>query len=324
MSAHDLSAWSHSHRFESGTEDAAERRTKIALVLNAIAMLAEVIGGIVFNSMALQADGWHMFTHVGALGLAVFAYAFARRNVDNPDFVFGTGKVGALAGYSSALVLLVIAALVVWESVNHLIYPMPIGFDQALPVAAVAVAVNVITAVVLGGGHDHHDHHDHGHDDHHHHHAHDHHQDHNLRAAYLHVLGDTVTSLLAILALLAGRFWGMWWMDPVMGCLGAAVIANWSYSLIKGSGSILLDHNAQNDLRAKVHAAIEHTGDTWVADLHLWRVSPHHHAAIVSVVTHRPRDPQYYKSLMAGMDQLAHITVEVHECQGGDQCRLRP
>jgi len=195
----------------------------------------------------------------------------------------------------------------------------------------------LITALVLGGGHEHHPFADHHHDDHHHddhdHHDHDHHdhhhheqahhQDHNLRAAYLHVLGDTLTSLLAIGALLAGRYAGLWWMDPAMGCVGAVVIANWSYSLIRGSGAILLDHNSEGDLRREISGAIERLGDSWVADLHLWRISPQHHAAILSVVTHAKRDPGYYKALMADMPQLAHITVEVHECQGGEQCRLQ-
>jgi len=325
VTLHDVSLWSHSHRYESGSEAVAERRTKIALIFNAVAMVVEVAAGIVYNSMALQADGWHMFTHVGALGLAAFAYSYARKHGDDPEFAFGTGKVGALSGYTSAVVLLIIAAMVVWESVGHLISPEPISFDQAILVAVLAVAVNLITALVLGGGHVHLDHgashhHNHEHDHHHDHHHHDDHHDHNLRAAYLHVLGDTLTSLLAIAALLAGRYAGLWWMDPVMGCVSSVVIVNWSYSLIKGSGTILLDRTIQADLRKEVCDAIEQAGDSWVADLHLWQISPRHHAAILSVVTHSPRDPDYYKSLIAHIDRLAHVTVEVNRCQGGEQC----
>lgn len=343
MNPHDTTSWSHLHRFETGSEKTAERKTLLALALTACAMVAEITAGILYNSMALQADGWHMFTHVGALGIAAFAYSFARRNADNPDFAFGTGKVGALGGYSSALILLVVAVLVLVESAKHLLIPQIIDFDQALPIAGFGLCVNLLSAWVLGGEHDHghghnhggHDHagHDHGeydHGGHDHHGAHDHHAGHahhghdlNLRAAYVHVLADAVTSVLAIGALLAGRFWGLWQVDPIMGLVGGAVIANWSISLIRGSGSILLDHSDETKLRDRLRKTVEAGGDSWLADLHLWSVSPKHRAAILSVVTHGDYDPAYYKQLLADIEGLSHVTVEVNVCPGGQACRLK-
>ena len=312
---HDTSRWAHPHRFESGAEAGAERRTRLVLIITVLFMVGEITAGILFNSMALQADGWHMFTHVGALGLSAYAYGFARRHADDPSFAFGTGKVGALAGYSSALLLLGIAGLVVWESVNHLVIRPDVAFMDALPVAVLGLAVNGLSAWILGGGHEHHGHDHHEHHDHPEHHDHHHHaQDHNLRAAYVHVLADAATSILAIGALAAGQVWGLWWLDPVTGLVGAGVIANWSVGLIKGSSAILLDRADHGALAQQVRDAVEGEGNSWVADLHLWRVSAVHHAAIVSVVNHGERDPAYYKARIAEIDGLAHVTVEVNAC----------
>ena len=310
----DLAAWRHPHRFESGVEAAAERRTRIVVVLTVVMMVAEITAGTMFNSMALLADGWHMSTHAGALGIAAFAYGFARRHADDGRFAFGTGKVGALAGFTSAIILSIVALLMLWESVGRLMATQDIAFDEALVVAALGLAVNLVSAWILGG-HGQDDHHDHDRDDHPHEH-HDHH-DHNLRAAYVHVLADALTSVLAIVALLLGKYLGWWWMDPAMGCVGALVIANWSWTLIRRTGSILVDHDDGGGLDKVVRRAIEADGDNRLSDLHLWRIGPGHWAAIVAVVTAQPRDADHYRALLAGIEGLSHVTVEVQRCLTG-------
>jgi cation diffusion facilitator family transporter len=306
MHAEHIDRWTHSHRFETGREKTAERRTLLVVGLTFFMMVAEIAAGLAFNSMALLADGWHMATHVGALGLTAFAYAFARRNADNPRFTFGTGKVGSLAAFGSAIVLAMVAVALVWESGNRLLTVQTIGFDEALPVAVLGLLVNVASVVILGGhGHSHGHSHDHG-DDHHHH-------DHNLRAAYLHVLADALTSVTAIGALLAGKYLGWWWVDPLMGIVGAAVILAWAWSLMRESGRTLVDV-ADDGLRHAVVETLEGAGDDKVADLHLWSVGPGHWAAIVSIVTHEPRPPEHYRSLLAPVHELSHVTIEVNRC----------
>lgn len=309
MHFQNLSPWQHAHQFQTGNEGAAERRTKVVVALTVIMMVAEIAAGTIFNSMALLADGWHMSTHAGALGIAAFAYSFARKHAKDERFTFGTGKVGALGGFTSAIILCIVALLMVWESATRLTTAQTIAFDEALWVAVVGLAVNIVSAVILGG---------HGHDDDHgHHHDHDHeHHDHNLRAAYIHVVADAFTSVLAIAALLLGKYLGWWWMDPVMGFVGAAVIINWSWSLTIKTGSVLLDHNDDRELKEEVRSAIEGDADNRLSDLHLWQVGPGHWGAIVSLVTHEPRDPSYYKGLLAEVHELSHITVEVHPCAG--------
>ena len=323
MRQHDHAQWQHGHRFETGHEEAAERRTRLVLMLTFAMMVVEIVTGYWFHSMALTADGWHMSTHAGAMAIATLAYVYARRKAGSRTFTFGTGKVGALAAYTSAIVLSLIAALVVWQSVEHLLNPQAIAFDQAIPIAVVGLAVNVASAWILGGaGHEHG--HDHGHD-----HVHDHdrghaHHDHvpgderadlNLRAAYVHVLADAVTSVLAIVALLLVKFAGWTFMDPAMGIVGAGVIANWSYGLIRQSSRTLLDLSADRALEAEVRAAIEGEGDNEISDLHLWKIGPAHYGAIVSVVTHHPQDPDHYKALLKDVHELGHVTVEVHACR---------
>ena len=252
-----------------------------------------------------------MSTHAGALGIAAFAYGFARRHADDQSFAFGTGKVGALGGFTSAIILCIVALLMVWESANRLTTAQTIAFDEALWVAVIGLAVNLVSAVILGGhGH----HHEHVHDDH----GHAHH-DHNLRAAYIHVLADAFTSVLAIAALVLGKYLGWWWMDPVMGFVGAAVIVNWSWSLMRKTAAVLLDRSDDPELREEVRAAIEGDADNRLSDLHLWQVGPGHWGAIVAIVTHAPREPAHYKGLLAGVHELSHVTVEVHPC-GGDGC----
>ena len=304
-----LSGWRHSHRYETGIEAAAERRTRMVVVLTVVMMVAEIAAGSLFNSMALLADGWHMSTHAGALGIAAFAYGFARRHAEDRRFAFGTGKVGALAGFTSAIILSIVAVLMVWESAGRLMSAQAIAFDEALVVAGLGLTVNLVSAWILGGHDDHHDHHDDRHSHHHH--------DHNLRAAYVHVLADAVTSLLAIAALLMGKYLGWWWMDPAMGCVGAVVIANWAWTLIRRTGSILVDHDDGGDLDVSVRQAIEADADNRLSDLHLWRVGSGHWAAIVSVVTASPRDPDHYRTLLAGIEGLAHVTVEVRRLDPG-------
>ncbi len=309
MSSHNLSPWRHTHHFQSGIEASAERRTRIVVGLTVVMMVAEIAAGTIYNSMALLADGWHMSTHAGALGIAAFAYWFARKHADDPRFTFGTGKVGTLGGFTSAIILCIVALLMVWESANRLMTTQTIAFDEALWVAVIGLAVNLVSAFVLGGQGDDHDHH-HGHG-----HHHDHH-DHNLQAAYIHVVADAFTSVLAIAALLVGKYLGWWWMDPMMGFVGAAVIINWSWGLMRKSGDVLLDHGDDGDLREEIRSAIEGGGDRWLSDLHLWQVGPGHWGAIISLVTHDPRDPAYYKGLLSEVHELSHITVEVLPCRG--------
>lgn len=297
----DPSPWAHSHRFESGREQGAERRTRLVVALTVVTMAAEIAAGLAFNSMALLADGWHMGTHAGALGIAVFAYAFARRHADDQRFSFGTGKVGPLAGFASAVLLGLVALLMVWESGQRLLTLQAIAFDEALAVAVLGLMVNLASAAILG----HHDHDDH------------HHHDHNLRAAYLHVLADALTSVLAIAALLLGKLVGWWWLDPAMGVVGAVIIARWAWDLMRGTGAVLVDHNDDAGLGERVRASIEGEADNRLSDLHLWRIGPGHWAAIVSVVTARPRPPAHYKALLSGLSELSHITVEVHDAGEG-------
>lgn len=241
MHSHDLSKWQHPHVFLSAKHDRHERRTWLVAALTVMMMVAEIIGGTIWNSMALVADGWHMSTHALALGVAALAYRFARTHAADTRFSFGTGKFGELAGFSSALLLCVIAVLIGYESLTRLFTPLAISFEQAIPVAVLGLAVNLVSAWLL---HDEHDQVGHKHDGqhhHHHHHGHSHHHDTNHRAAYLHVLADALTSVLAIGALLSGRYLGLGWMDPLMGVMGCAVILAWSWSLLRTAGAVLLD-----------------------------------------------------------------------------------
>jgi len=323
MHHHDLNAWQRSHNYLGAGHDRNEGRTRLVMLLTAAMMVAEIAAGIAFGSMALLADGWHMASHAGALGISAFAYAYARRHQNSGKYSFGTGKVGDLAGFSSALVLAMVAALMAYESVVRLISPVSIAFDQAIAVAVLGLVVNLVSAWLLKDdhhhhhGHDHHDHehhddHDHDHDDH----AHHHHADHNLRAAYLHVITDALTSVLAIAALVMGRFFGWTWMDPLMGIVGAIVIAKWAFGLMGDTGRVLLDATPDTKLTEAVRTAVEAEADNSVADLHVWRIGPGHHAAVLTVVTHHPRAPAHYKALVANVPGLSHITVEVETCPG--------
>jgi cation diffusion facilitator family transporter len=301
----------HSHVFLGPRHDENERRTWAVVALTAATMVAEIVGGTMFGSMALVADGWHMATHAGALAMAALAYRFARRHAEDERFGFGTGKFGDLAGYSSAMILGVIALLVGYESIARLLNPVSIGFDQAIAIAAIGLGVNLASAWLLheGPAHAHHAvDRSHGHMHHRHHH------DHNLRAAYAHVLADALTSVLAIAALLAGRLFGWVWMDPVMGLVGAVIIAHWSVGLLRSSGAVLLDTVPCERLAAQLRGRLEQGGDR-VADLHLWRLGPGHLGVVASVVSDTPQPPEAYKARLAGVAGLSHVTIEVHACR---------
>ena len=301
----------HEHLFLDAQHGRSERRTQMVVALTAFMMVAEIAAGTVFRSMALVADGWHMGSHVAALSLTAFAYAYARRHAHDRRYTFGTGKVGALAGYTSAVVLGLIALAMGYESVQRLLAPVPIDFTAATWVAALGLAVNLASAALLGGhAHDHAHDHDHDHGE-----AHHRHSDHNLRSAYIHVLADAFTSLTAIVALTGGRFFGWVWLDPVMGLVGMGVILSWSWGLIRDCRRVLLDADVSPDTIAEIRRRIEDDADSRIVDLHVWRVGSHHLAAIISLMTHDVRPPDHYKGLLAGME-LAHVTVEVVPCPG--------
>ncbi|HRO51557.1 CDF family Co(II)/Ni(II) efflux transporter DmeF [Alicycliphilus denitrificans] len=310
-----LAASAHDHFFLGTDHQRNERKVWLVIALTASMMLVEISAGTIYGSMALVADGWHMSTHAGAMLITALAYRFARKHAGNPRFTFGTGKLGDLAGFASAIVLALIALLIAWESLVRLTQPIHIDFNQAIAVAAVGLVVNLVCAWLLkddhahhGHHHGHHHHHDHDHDDHH---APSKSRDNNLRAAYIHVLADALTSVLAIVALLLGSSYGWLWADPVMGVAGALVIARWSWRLIQDSGSVLLDAAAEGqEVRQEIHEAMQPTGSE-VTDLHVWQVGPGHFAAIVSLMAREPKEPAHYKALLAHIHELSHVTVEV-------------
>jgi cation diffusion facilitator family transporter len=312
MTSYNPSATGHDHFFLGSDHQRNERKVWLVIALTASMMLVEIVAGTLYGSMALVADGWHMSTHAGAMLIAVLAYRFARRHAGNPRFTFGTGKLGDLAGFASAVLLALVALLIGWESLVRLTQPIHIDFNQAIAVAVVGLGVNLVCAWLLKDDHAHHHHHGHEH-----HHSNDEHhapgkgRDNNLRAAYLHVLADALTSVLAILALLLGRSYGWSWADPAMGVVGALVIARWSWGLIRDSGSVLLDAAAEGqDVRQEIREAMAPTGSQ-VTDLHVWQVGPGHFAAIVSLMAREPREPAHYKALLAHIHELSHVTVEV-------------
>jgi cation diffusion facilitator family transporter len=302
--AHDSLAQEHAHEhvFLGRDHDRNAQRTMWVVAITALMMIAEIVAGSVYGSMALLADGFHMATHAGALAVAFFAYRYARRHARDPRFTFGTGKVGDLAGFGSALILGVISIGIAVESLQRLFAPGRVAFDQALWVAVIGLAVNLVSAWLLSSNSAHAHHHDH---DHHHAHAHDN----NLRGAYLHVIADALTSVLAIAALAAGRFLGWIWLDAAMGMVGALVIARWSWSLMRDTAHVLLDR-ADPHLLEEIREQIETPGDSRITDLHVWRIGPDAHAAIVSVVSAADRTTLLTR--LAPVHELAHVTVEVH------------
>ena len=296
--------------FLGAQHDRNERRTWIVVGVTAAMMVGEIVGGTIYGSMALVADGWHMATHAAALTIAALAYRFARIHAHDPRFVFGTGKVGELAAFASAVALGVAALMIGWESGVRLFNPHDIHFEQAIGIAVLGLLVNLASAALLHQGEHSHGHgHDHGHD--HHDHDHSHHHDNNLRAAYLHVLADALTSVAAIAALLAVRYLGWTFMDPLIGILGAMVIAHWSIGLIRQAATSLLDMGNDPKLVKRIRDRLEGDDDT-VCDLHLWRLAPGHQALMVSLVSAAPKSPAEYKAKLEGISGLSHVTVEVN------------
>jgi len=298
----------HGHTFDTDRAVPGEGRTRWVVAITVMMMTAEIVAGTVYGSMALLADGWHMGTHAAALGIALFAYVFARRHSTDPRYSFGTGKVGALGGFASAVGLAVVALLVFVESAARFLHPVAIRFDEAIGVAVIGLAVNLGCAWLLRDqdhGHDHEEGHDDDPERH-------HHRDHNLRAAYVHVLADALTSVFAIVALVTGKLLGWTWMDPAMGIVGAAVIMRWSVGLIRDTGGVLLDAEVPSQQRNAIKVAVETDGGTKVTDLHLWRVGPRHLAAIIAVVTSEPLSPVQCKDRLRAFEDLVHVTVEVN------------
>jgi cation diffusion facilitator family transporter len=307
MHSHSIDQWTHDHVFLGSHHDRHERRTWFVVALTAMMMVGEITVGWLSGSMALLADGWHMATHAAALGIAGLAYLFARRQAGNSRFTFGTGKFGDLAAFSSAIILAIIAVQIAYESVVRLIHPVPIAYGEAIAVAALGLAVNLASAWLLRDDHDHHRGDDHFHADGHHHH------DNNLRAAFVHVMADAATSILAIAALVVAMVSQWVWADPAVGIVGSLVIASWAVGLIRASGAVLLDVNADKDLEGIIRSRIESKGDR-VTDLHLWQVGPGHRAAVISVISDHPVPPATYKRRLGGLRGLSHVTIEVETC----------
>jgi cation diffusion facilitator family transporter len=303
----DPARWGHSHQFCLDSA-IAERRTRLVIGITATMMVVEIIAGLAFHSMALLADGWHMSTHVTAFVIAALAYHFSRRHSADPRYSFGTGKMGVLGGFASAVVLSVVAFLMAGESVRRLFVPLPIHFNEAIAIACVGLVVNLVCALLLKEDHRHSHGHSHGP-------AHHHHQDLNRRAAYVHVLADSFTTFTAICALLAGKFFGWSWLDPVVGIVGSGVVFSWAYTLLRATSGILLDRTPEStDLREEIRRAIESDGDSLITDLHVWQVGAGVFAAIVVVVAHQPKSAEAYQQLLKEHEELAHVTVEVHVC----------
>lgn len=308
----DHSRFRHSHDFALDSS-VAERRTRIVIAITATMMVIEIAVGVASNSMALLADGWHMGTHVTAFLITALAYYFSRRHAANPLHSFGTAKIGVLGGFASAVVLAVIALLMAGESVHRFFAPLSIHFNEAIGIAVLGLFVNLTCALVLTHDHEHgHSHAHSGHD----HHQDRHHHDLNLRAAYLHVLADAFTSLTAITALVAGKFFAWTWLDPAVGILGSGVVMSWAYSLIRDTSGILLDRTpAHSDLPDEIRKAVESDGDSMVTDLHVWQVGVGKFAAIVSIVAHEPKTSDQYRDLLREHEELVHVTIETQHCR---------
>lgn len=320
--SHSIEPWTHDHAFLGEHHERNERRVWLVVALTLVMMVAEITGGALFGSLALVADGWHMSTHAAALTISALAYAYARRHRHDERFAFGTGKLGELAAFASAIVLAMIALLIGYESVSRLLNPVAIAYQEAVAIAVVGLLVNLGSAWLLRDDHAHH--HGHGsHGEHGDHHAHDHDavqdlhhhstQDLNLRSAYVHVIADAATSVLAIVGLLAAGLFGWTFMDPLVGLVGSAVILSWAYGLVRDAGAVLLDTVPDRRLAASMRERLETEGDR-VTDLHLWRVGPGHNAAIVAVVSDHPREVADYKARLAALPGLSHVTIEVAHC----------
>ncbi len=296
----------HEHHFGQAEPRAGEPRTGLVVILTAATMAIEIVAGLVFGSMALLADGLHMASHASALGLAWIAYVYARRHAHDTGFSFGTGKVNTLAGFTSAVVLALFALMMAGESIHRFLAPVPIAFDRAIAVAVLGLVVNGASVLILRErhGHGHNDHHD------------DHHHDHNLRAAHLHVLADTLTSILAIVALLGAKLYGAVWMDPAMGVVGGGLVAIWAWGLARDTGAVLLDRQAPGEAAAALKDAIESGGRLRVVDLHLWSIGPGYRAAIISVRSPDPCNRRDIEALIPDALGIAHLTIEINPPEG--------
>ncbi|HXD42338.1 MAG TPA: CDF family Co(II)/Ni(II) efflux transporter DmeF [Ramlibacter sp.] len=318
MHTENLSGWTHGHVFHESTQ-AAERSTRIVMWITAAMMVIEIAAGWWYNSMALLADGWHMSSHALAIGLSAVAYATARRYATDPRFAFGTWKIEILGGFASAIVLLGVVAVMVAGSLERIVSPQPIHYQEAIVVAVVGLVVNIVCALILGKAH-HHDHgHAHGHNE-----DHDHeapqHQDLNLKSAYVHVIADAATSVLAIVALAGGLIYGWSWLDPVMGIVGAIMVAVWAKGLIVDTGKVLLDREMDHPVTGEIRAAVEtgpDAGDTRITDLHVWRVGKNAYSCALTVVTHdRALTPTDVRRQLAVHEEIVHSTIEIHWCPG--------
>ncbi|MFT3931649.1 MAG: CDF family Co(II)/Ni(II) efflux transporter DmeF [Spongiibacteraceae bacterium] len=315
MHKDDVSAWLHDHVFHEGSET-AERSTRLVMWITIVAMVIEIAAGWWFNSMALLADGWHMSSHAVAIGLSAAAYNAARRYARDPRFAFGTWKIEVLGGFGSAIFLLGVAALMVFSSIERLLSPEPILYQEAIVVAVLGLAVNIGCAIILGNAGDHHDH---GHD--HHHNSHDghHHEDLNLKSAYIHVITDAATSVLAIIALIGGWFYGWSWLDPLMGIVGAILVAGWAKGLIVDTGKVLLDREMDHPVVDEIREVVEVEGDR-ITDLHVWRVGKQIYSCALTVVTHnRALTPTQVRERLAVHEEIVHSTIEIHCCPDSDE-----
>lgn len=321
MHTTQLKKYTHNHDFALDKRSEGESRTLIVVIITAIFMVVEIVAGVFFGSIALLADGLHMGSHALALGITVAAYVYARRHAKDDRFCFGTGKVNALGGFAGALLLACFALLMAYESVERIMTPVTIVFNRALLVAVIGLLVNGVCVFLLGV-HDHqHDDHSHNHEGHDHQDHHDHnqghqHEDHNLRSAYLHVLADALTSFTAIFALLAGKYFGLNWLDPVMGIVGSLLVGTWSWGLLKSSSRVLLDHQVPADIRDRIQQSLESNGEDRVTDLHAWSIGPGIFAACISIVSHDPQSPEEYKRQVLEIIPNCHVTFEVHQCLG--------
>lgn len=304
MHIYKLGEWQHHHQFNMENPQ-GERNTWKVIFLTLVMMVIEIVAGLLFGSMALLADGFHMATHTFALGITAIAYYYSRKHAHDRRYSFGTGKIGVLGGFTSAIFLALVSFAMIFESSIRLVTPISIRFNEAIFVAVIGLAVNLVSAYLLhGSGADHH-HSEHEHNECH---------DHNLRAAYLHVIADALTSLLAIVALITGKYFGWIWMDPIMGIVGAIVILKWAYNLVTQTGKILLDYNVDKSFMTKIKVILESDSDTRISDIHAWKLGSQKYAAIVSIVTHYPKAPDYYKGLLKPLADIAHLTIEVHTC----------
>lgn len=290
----------HMHEIHHGKK---EFKTLLVVAITIIMMVVEITTGVIFGSMALLSDGIHMGTHTLALAITLIAYIVSRKQAKNSNFTFGTGKVGVLGGYTSAVALLIAAMIMIYESIVRILSPKDIGFDESIMVAAIGLVVNVVSAVILAQSHDH-DHHGHSHDH--------HHEDHNLKAAYLHVIADALTSVLAIIALFAGKYYNAIWLDPAVGIVGGFVIGKWAVGLLKSTGQILIDFDLNSEYKEKVVTAIEEDERCTVTDIHLWRVDDNNRAILIVVKDTLKREPEFFKKCILSIDKFIHLTVEVN------------